>query len=170
MTTLTMTGPAIALTKCFFCGEGSEILIQTHNLQTKSRHVEALNGMVTSMRPCSKCEGYMKQGIILLTIDEAKSESGWNMPPKQCGRCGGDGKEPVASWNKCKACGGDGRPHGWIPNPYRMGGFAVVKDNAVERMLAGNKPMLDFAKSRRWIFIEHASAVKLGIFNAAAQA
>ena len=128
----------VALTKCFYCGEAGDILLArtyTHAGEPV-KDLAPFNGKVVSMSPCSKCEGYMKQGVALITIDNAKSEPNWNKP---------DGSE------------------NWMPNPYRTGGFFVVRDEAVRRMFDG--PMADFAVQHRWMFIEHEAAEKLGFFN-----
>src|SRR5882724_2104754 len=100
------TGPAVALAKCFYCLEAGEIIIQTRNILRPDPRVERMHDKVCSMSPCSKCAGYMKQGVILITIDEGKS---------------------APDWNKAQ-----------MPNPYRTGGFFVVKDEAVKRMLPKN--------------------------------
>ena len=131
-----MTGPSIAVTKCFYCGESDKIVISKF-VSRPSPTVEAMQDKVIDMEPCSKCKDFMRQGIILLTIDEAKSEKGWNIPSGQ---------------------------QGWMPNPYRAGGFAVVKQPFIERLLEKNEKMLAFALKHRWMFIEHEAAVRIGCF------
>jgi hypothetical protein len=76
----------------------------------------------------------MKQGIILITIDGAKSDPGWEKSD--------------------------------MPNPYRTGGFFVVKEEAVERLFS-HQEALAFAKKHRWLFIEHEVAEQLGMFQMA---
>jgi len=134
------SGPAVALTKCYFCGEDNTILVQSRNINVRDRRIESMHGMVVDMTPCSKCSDYMKQGVILITIDNAKSKPGWNKP------------EP-----------GNDR---FIPNPYRTGGFAVIKDEAVKRIFTP-KEMADWAIKHRWMFIEHEAAVKMGLLSSA---
>ena len=91
---------------------------------------------VIDMEPCAKCAGFMKLGIILLTIDEKKCEKGWNREA--------------------------------LPNPFRTGGFFVVKDEAVKRFMP--EAMFQWAKKHRFMFIEHEAAVQLGLFEAAGEA
>jgi len=42
--------------------------------------VEAPRGAVFDYEPCDKCKGYMKQGIILISVDEEKSRSDTKNP------------------------------------------------------------------------------------------
>ena len=126
------TGPSIALTKCYFCGESNEILIQMQNIGYRNRRIEEANGKVIDMCPCPACEDWMKQGVIIITIDNAKSEPDWN--------------HPVA---------------GAMPNPYRTGCFAVIKDEAIRRW--PKSEATEFALKHRWMFMEHEAAVKIGI-------
>jgi hypothetical protein len=67
-----------AVTKCYFCGESYEVVINTLLTAKAAREVEELNGKVIDMNPCNKCEEYMKQGIMLITFDPAKSDPEWN--------------------------------------------------------------------------------------------
>lgn len=125
-------GKHVALTHCFFCGEGNEII-----LHRRLGDVSEMHGKVVNMHPCSKCEGYMKQGIILIGIDDAKSGAGWNRP-----------REGVD-------------PDNWMPNPYRTGAFCVIKEEALDRIF--NDPGHNaWAKKSRWIFVEHEVLVRLG--------
>lgn len=125
---------AVALTKCFFCGGDGNIIIPRTLTQKVANSVEEMHGKVVDMNPCNKCKELMKQGVILITFDPAKSEKDWNK-------------------------------HGPVPNPYRTGGFFVVKDEAVRRIFNDEGGATAFALKYRWIFIEHAVAVQLGLFE-----
>lgn len=125
-------GLGVALTKCYFCGEDDRIVFNTKLSQDHAARVEQMNGHVIDMTPCGKCRDLMNQGVILITIDDEKSDRGWN---KQS-----------------------------IPNPYRTGGFFVVKDDAV-RHFAGT--LADWAIKHRWMFIEHKAAEMVGLFELA---
>jgi len=132
---------AVALTNCFYCLEGSDILINSRLTPTAANHVRKFHGKVCSMEPCSKCRDYMKDNIILLTIDESKSDEGWQTPPQ----------DP------------DKRRH-WIPNPYRAGGFVVVRPDFIERVF--NPPeLVQQILKYRWSFIEHEAAIQLGLLE-----
>ena len=127
----------VALTKCFYCLEGDKILLNKTLTPHMASKVEKMNGCVLDMEPCPKCAEYMKQGIIFITIDDDKSEQDWNKPHP-------------------------GEDH-FIPNPYRTGGFAVIKEDAEARFMP--KEMTDFAIKHRYMFIEDAAAKKIGMFS-----
>lgn len=125
----------VALTRCYFCGEPDKILLATKYYHTKSgmqpiHSLKPMHDKVIDMEPCSKCQEWMKQGIILLTIDEIKSDEGWNKQP--------------------------------IPNPYRTGGFSVIRDEAFARMMPPGE-IREFALRKRFMFIDQEVAEKIGL-------
>ena len=126
----------VALTNCYFCGKGSEIVLNTRFTKRAAAAVKQLHGTVIDMDPCNECKEHMKAGIVLITIDATKSEQGWEEDN--------------------------------IPNPYRTGGFFVVKEEAVERLF-NHARALEFAKKHRWLFIEHDAAMQVGLFAVAAK-
>lgn len=67
----------VALTRCFYCGDGNEILMNTRLTAAAAAQVKQVHNKVLNMRPCPKCEELMKQGIILITIDSSKSGEDW---------------------------------------------------------------------------------------------
>jgi hypothetical protein len=52
-----------------------------------------------------------------------------------------------------------------IPNPYRTGGFFVVRDEACQRFMPPE--LYDWAKKSRWMFIEDEVAGVLGLTDRA---
>jgi hypothetical protein len=82
--------PAIPL--CYFCNKEKGEIILAGKMKGD---VEAPRNAVWDMRPCEECEGYMKMGVILISVKD--------------GGVQGD-------------------------NPYRTGGWCVVKDEVIERM------------------------------------
>jgi len=66
-------GSHVAMTRCFFCGEGNQILLHKY-----LRDISRYQDRVVDMTPCSTCEDYMRRGIILIGIDVAKSAPDWN--------------------------------------------------------------------------------------------
>lgn len=130
----------VALTKCYFCQKDDCIVINTRLGTLNAAKVEKMHGKTISMEPCQKCADLMKMGIILITIDDAKSGEGWNKPPLR-----NDERE------------------GWIPNPYRTGGWFVITDDAAKRMFP---QMADWAIKHRFMFIEHEAAKMIGLFDA----
>lgn len=137
---------AIALTNCFFCGEGDQLLIDKRPKfsDEPSAMERAAHGKVVNMEPCHKCADFMKQGIILITIDNAKSTPGWNKTAP-----------------------------GVMPDPYRAGGFIVIKEEAFKRLFNSsahaNSSARDFGLKHRWMFLEHAAAEMMGLLVAASQ-
>jgi hypothetical protein len=128
----------VALTKCYFCGEDDKILLNTRLTAHAAKQVRECHQKVVDMDPCPKCRDFMQKGVILIAIDSNKSDPGWNQRPEDS-------------------------QGNWMPNPYRTGGFAVVRDAAIKRILP--KDLADHALRHRFMFIEHEAAVKLGIFE-----
>lgn len=129
----------VALTKCYYCGKDNEIL-----LDKRLKDISALHGKVCTMNPCNECQEFMKKSIILIGIDEEKSDPGWNSPPSNSTL-----KERQS----------------WMPNPYRTGSFVVVTEQGFERMI--NEPSLvAYGKKHRWMFIDHKALVHVGAVKA----
>lgn len=63
-----------------------------------------------------------------------------------------DPEKSDKDWNKAK-----------MPNPYRTGGFFVVKEEACEKFMSPD--MFKYAQEHRWMFIEHQAAIDLGLFQ-----
>ena len=92
----------VALTKCYLCGKGNEIIMNTCLSEKAANGVTRLHNQIISRAPCSECEGYMKQGVIVITFDDSKTSP------------------DVSSTDDL----------------YRDGGFYVVKDVAIQRLIA----------------------------------
>ena len=101
------------LTTCYYCNEPADILLV--GSQTKAFKAAGLanedgemkmNIGVVDAKPCSKCEGYMKQGVILISMRD--SEETEMEKAKQEKR---------------------------LPNPYRTGGWVVVRDEFIKRVI-----------------------------------
>jgi len=130
-----MNDDHVALTRCFFCGGSNNILLATRYHQT-SNHImvpdhslKTYHDKVIDLEPCPKCQDYMEQGIILITINDERSDEGWE------------------------------KQH--IPNPFRVGGFFVVTEAAIRRLLDGS--MLEWCLKHRWIFIDYKAAEQIGL-------
>lgn len=126
----------VALTRCYYCGAGNEIVLNTVLTKAAADTVKAMHHRVVSTEPCPECKEWMKSGIILITFDKTKSDK---------------------DWEKAK-----------VPNPFRTGGFFVVKEDFVERVFE-HPEAVAFAKKHRWLFIEHEAAKQVGLFDAAAK-
>ena len=115
----------VALTKCFICGNDSDIVMNSILTKKHADSIKEMHGKVITKEPCSKCEKYMDEGIILISADESKTDD--------------------------------------IDNPYRTGGFFVVKEEAVKGFMI--EPMLSDVLKKRICFIEHQIAEDLGLFK-----
>ena len=144
MTKASDEGKHVALTKCYYCGGDNEIL-----LHKRLGDVSAFHGKVVSMHPCSTCEGYMKMGIILITINDARSEKGWERPKPVLVR--------TSSYGPPKEEPG-------MPNPFRTGGFFVISEDAFKRAFTG-EGIVEFAMRARFMFMEHNSAMSMKLFH-----
>lgn len=122
----------VALTKCYFCGESHELLMNRVLTRSAAKKIKEMHGKVLDMSPCNKCEDLMKRGVILITIDNEKSSPGWNRDK--------------------------------FPNPYRTGGFFVLKDEAI-RQAIHPESMSEWALKYRWMFIEDEAARMMGLFE-----
>lgn len=68
----------VALTKCYYCNDDSDIIINRTLTESRAKQVEGMHGKVVDMRPCNACKAQMEKGIILITIDEEKSDRDWD--------------------------------------------------------------------------------------------
>ena len=64
----------VGMTSCFYCGDASEILLDTRVVNGQLRKSLPRECGVINMNPCAKCEGYMQAGIILIGYDEGKTD------------------------------------------------------------------------------------------------
>ena len=61
----------VAMSRCFFCGEGKDILING-----RMRDISKYHNKVIDQEPCPKCAEYMKEGVILVSVkDEEESQN-----------------------------------------------------------------------------------------------
>lgn len=113
----------VALTKCFYCGEGNEIIIPKLLTKKVANQIKEMHGKVISKAPCPKCKELMKQGVFFISVK-------------------------------------DGETNG--ETPYRTGKLAVVKDEAVKRIIS-NQELLDQVISKRVCWIEDSTWKHLGL-------
>lgn len=103
--------PSVAL--CFFCMKEMGIAL----LGRLPNDAEAPRQGVWTTAPCEKCEKCMSLGVILISV---KDESIEQMNREQ------ENFTRHHAHNRKKL---------YIPNPYRTGGWCVVKDNVIKRMV-----------------------------------
>lgn len=68
---------AVALTRCFYCGGPSDIVLNSLLTPKVAAQVEEMNGKVISMEPCQACKAWMEKGVILISCrdeDEGSKE------------------------------------------------------------------------------------------------
>jgi len=70
--------------QCFFCGDDIGILLDRRLRNTLKRKAGVLN-----MDPCDKCKGYMKRGIILISISDDTTAEDMKGPMPNPFRTGG---------------------------------------------------------------------------------
>ncbi len=91
---------------------------------------------------CSKCEGYQKAGIILISIRDGEGDR--MREARQRAR------------SKHESSSRRNQPFFFLDNPYRTGGWVVVKEGAVERMLQSTPEIWAETQKRRVLFLEQA--------------
>jgi hypothetical protein len=138
-----------AIPKCFYCcKDKNEILLARTMTDHAQSKVGKLHGKIIDMEPCPSCASLMKMGVILITIDDQKSGKNWNQPPAEVKNYHG----PAAK-----------RPS-WVPSPYRTGGWFVVTDETIEKMI--NPPeMAQWALNHRFMFIEEEAARQMDLYD-----
>lgn len=117
------------MTTCFYCGEPKDILLvgaavakaKEAGLCSSDGKMDRSIGCIDK-EPCQKCQEYMKQGIILISVK--------------------DGEE------------GD--------NPYRTGGWVVIKEEVIKRIVQPEAIAVDIIK-QRMAFIPDAVWGALGL-------
>lgn len=127
----------VGMARCFFCLKEDQILLETRidPVTRGLRQTLPRDCGVVNMIPCHECEGYMKQGILLISVRA------------------GDMDAVERDWKDHEiAMKGERHPHPFIPNPFRTGGWCVVKQEAVERWL--KEPLLSQVLKCRWCFVE----------------
>lgn len=102
---------------CFFCGESKNEVV----LLGAAYKGEAPMHMCIDNTPCEKCEEYMKQGIIFISVRDGSMDAS-----------------------------------------YRTGRFAVVKEEAVNRLFIDG-PLKQEVLKKRAVFIEDCNWSTLGL-------
>jgi len=82
----------VALTKCYFCGDDSDILMNTRLTKSMAEKVESMHGKVINKEPCSKCVETMNEGVIFISVKDDYDGDG---EPYRTGRMVGIKTEAV---------------------------------------------------------------------------
>ncbi len=124
----------VAMTLCFYCGEPSGVVLD-------KRLKPILAHGVYNMEPCTKCENYMQQGVILISATEESLN---------------EMSEEAKKWEQ------ENHHSPFIPNPWRTGGFWVIKDEAIRRTIKSPE-MAEQICRQRWSFIAHEALIDFGL-------
>lgn len=136
--------PSLGL--CFYCvTEGTSVLL----LGQLPGDKEAPRQAIWDMEPCAKCAGYMKRGVILISVkDDAemvemdRQHAAWEAKHGHKLHA----RKPVPGY--------------FIPNPYRTGGWWVVTEDYVRRIFDGSA---DNVCKHRFAFITQEAADATGL-------
>ncbi len=64
----------VAMTRCFLCGGDKDIVMNTKFTKKMANQIKDMHGKVTNLIPCPECKKHMESNIILIGIDEEKSD------------------------------------------------------------------------------------------------
>jgi len=126
------------LATCYYCNEPADILLvgsktkafKAAGLASEDGEMKMNIGVIDA-RPCSRCEGYMQKGVILISMRDGEEEEIGNANQEQR-----------------------------LPNPYRSGGWVVVQDEFIKRIV--HPPELaDKILKRRCCFVPDLAWNKL---------
>lgn len=107
--------------QCFYCLQDKGIAL----LGAIPGGAEAPRQAVFDREPCETCAEHMRQGVILISVDEAKSK-------------------------------------GDMQNPYRTGGWCVIRDSAIKRGIHP-KELADHILKMRVAFVPDDAWTKMGL-------
>lgn len=137
-----------AIPKCFYCMKDKNELILAGRLKDDA---EAPQGMVWDMNPCQECEELMAQGIILISVRDGEME-----------KVEAEYSRAYSEWEtRYRSDAARKRnPFNHIPNPWRTGGWIVVKDGFI--MDALNEDAAAHIMHARWAFVPDEAWDALG--------
>lgn len=131
----------VGMSRCFYCNEFDKVLLDRRLRQTLPRDCG-----VTDMIPCSKCEDWMKQGILFISVRDGEME-----------KVEASHKRARAEYQHLKTtrssvwCRKNPFSSRWMPNPYRTGGWTVITEEAFQRMF--NSSLVEQVLECRWTFV-----------------
>lgn len=100
---------------------------------------------VYDREPCDKCKEYMQLGIILISVRDGEEcvrehecrqcHTKWEAPVTASKATPNISGEPTPFCPKCGSRGVNSSPHKESSNPYRTGGWVVVTEDYVKRIM-----------------------------------
>lgn len=177
------------LENCFYCNEPRGLILfgaigrgsRMHKAIQASgkdigRNGEAPNGLILNKEPCQKCAEYMKMGVILISVREPHQQK---YRTHSCLKCKNAWAADVELSEHTPNISGEATP--WCPacgskevasssvqepddpqNPYRTGGWVVVRDELIERIISP-KELCDEVLRRRMAFVPDDAWNMLGL-------
>lgn len=161
------------LENCFFCNKPKGVILWGH-LSPKQRQAmvesglkshdtsEAPRTVVLNHEPCQECAELMKKGVILISVREPFD---FRHRTHSCGECKHAWVSPVEQSahtanlsgeksEECPKCGSRNIHSSRVQdaedpqNPYRTGGWVVVTDEAITRMVHPAEMAEDILRKR----------------------
>lgn len=135
--------PSISV--CYFCQDDKNEIAIPGRLPNDA---QAPRSGVWDMEPCDKCKGYMQQGIILIEIRDGELE-----------KVESERQTHQLRYDRMPA---SRRPL-FFPNPYRTGGWWVVAEDAIRRLMRDQTEPLARVLECRWAFVTQTDASNIGL-------
>ena len=132
--------------KCWYCGGDQGALILAGKIEGDR---EMPMSGVWDMNPCDECEGHMQQGVIMIGVkDDATMEEVGRRQKAWEHEHGGkpDHRKPYPGY--------------YIPDPFRSGGWWLVRDEFITRTF--DEKTAEHVLKCRWTFITQETADMLG--------
>lgn len=149
-----------SVTQCFYCGEDCGIALFGSGFRENGVEAEAPRNIgVLDMTPCSKCEDYMKQGIIVISMRDGEAA---RIEEQRL-----DWKARFDALSKYDRKH-DARP--FIPEVYRTGLWTVIKADSRVFTDMNSAELRGSILRQRWTFMENGVVDKLGLGAAAGMA
>jgi len=135
----------VGMARCFFCQKEDKILLDRTLRDSLPRDCGVID-----LDPCTECAGYMKQGILLISVRVGEMEA-----------VAKDQESYKESYDRASTYERK-RLRPFIPNPYRTGGWCVVKEDAVKRFVQPSETLTEILRCR-WSFVDDQTWEKLGL-------
>ena len=149
----------VGMTSCYYCGESLDILLHRQLRKVFPNHG---NVGVQHLEPCPACKNHMKTGIILMGVDEEKSDleqfqrdkERWDAIRKNSGNYGSTAYKLEMKRNGM---------HPYVPpqdHVYRSGHFLVVSEGFIQANIKP-KQLAEMILKYRWSFISGTMAQQI---------
>jgi hypothetical protein len=130
-----------AIPKCFFCMKDKNELILAGRLRDDA---EAPRNMVWDMGPCDECDALMSQGVLMISVADGEMEK----EDRKLELARADFEREYGykseSWKR--------KNFNHMPNPYRTGGWVVVRDRVITDMVQPEE-LAQQILDARWTFV-----------------